>query len=84
MIILMPTVTLKNIPDPLYEKLKEAARIHHRSLNSEILYCVERTLNTYKIDIDEHLRIARQLRVKTTNHPLTDQQINEAKNQGRP
>lgn len=80
----MPTITLKNIPDPLYEKLKESARINHRSLNSEIIYCVERTLNTYKIDVNEHLRIARQLRTKTAKYTLTDNQINEAKNLGRP
>ena len=80
----MPTITLKNIPDPLYEKLKEAAHINHRSLNSEILYCVERTLNTYKIDVDEHIRIARQLRAKTAKYPISDEQINKAKIQGRP
>jgi plasmid stability protein len=80
----MPTVTLKNIPDSLYEKLKEAARVNHRSLNSEILYCVERTLNTHKINVEEHLRIARQLRAKTAKLPLTDEQIDRAKNRGRP
>jgi hypothetical protein len=80
----MPTITLKNIPDILYEKLKEAARLQHRSLNSEILYCVERSLNTYRIDVVEHLKVARQLRAKTAAHKLTDKQLNEAKNIGRP
>ncbi|WP_319423544.1 FitA-like ribbon-helix-helix domain-containing protein [Pleurocapsa sp. FMAR1] len=80
----MPSITLKNIPDSLYEKLKESASLHHRSLNSEIIYCVERTLNTHKIDVDEHLRIARQLRTKTTKHLLTDRQLDEAINRGRP
>ncbi|HEC26903.1 MAG TPA: Arc family DNA-binding protein, partial [Gammaproteobacteria bacterium] len=42
----MPAITLKNIPDSLYAQLKTAASVHHRSLNSEILYCVERTLGT--------------------------------------
>jgi antitoxin FitA len=67
----------------LIGKLKEASRINHRSLNSEILYCVERTLNTHKIDVDEHLRIARQLRAKTAKYPLMDEQIDRAKAQGR-
>jgi hypothetical protein len=40
----MPALTIKNIPDDLYIRLKEAARARRRSLNSEILYCVERTL----------------------------------------
>jgi len=49
----MPTLTLKNIPDDLYTRLKNAAKIHHRSMNSEILYCVERTLTPHKIDVSE-------------------------------
>ncbi|MCI5147781.1 MAG: Arc family DNA-binding protein, partial [Candidatus Electrothrix sp. AR3] len=40
----MPTLTLKNISDDLYTRLKEAAQTHRRSLNSEILYCIEQTL----------------------------------------
>jgi antitoxin FitA len=80
----MPTLTLKNIPDDIYIRLKEAAQAHHRSLNSEILYCVERTLGTHKLDIAEHLSVARTLRAKTAGHPLTDDVLNTAKNAGRP
>ncbi|VAX02847.1 hypothetical protein MNBD_GAMMA19-1382 [hydrothermal vent metagenome] len=31
----MPAMTIKNIPDDLYSRLKEAAQTHHRSMNSE-------------------------------------------------
>lgn len=80
----MPTLTLKNIPDDLYYKLKEAARIHHRSLNSEMLYCIERTLTPHKIDIPEQIAFAKKLRAKTAGQPITDDMINAAKNAGRP
>ena len=80
----MPSITLKNIPDSLYEKIKEAAQIHRRSLNSEVLYCIERTLDTHKIDIEEHLELAKQLRQIAVDHPLTDEMLNAAKNWGRP
>ena len=80
----MPTLTLKNIPDDLYARLKEAAQAHHRSLNSEILYCVERTLTPHKIDVSEQIAIARALRAKTAAHPITNEEINTAKNEGRP
>ena len=80
----MPALTIKNIPDDLYTRLKEAAQTHRRSLNSEILYCVERTLGSHKIDISDHLAIARTLRAKTAAHPLTDDELNAAKNEGRP
>ncbi len=80
----MPAITLKNIPDSLYAQLKTAASVHHRSLNSEILYCVERTLGTHKINVSEHIEMARKLRAKTAQHNLTDQELNDFKNEGRP
>jgi len=80
----MPAITLKNIPDELYTELKIAANIHRRSLNSEILYCVERTLGTHKINVSEHIEMARKLRARTAQYNLTDQELNEFKNEGRP
>ena len=80
----MPTLTLKNIPDDLYVRLKEAARAHGRSLNGEILYCVESLLVPYKIDVSDHLAIARNLREKTAAYTLTDEFLDSAKNDGRP
>ncbi len=80
----MPALTIKNIPDDLYSRLKEAAQAHRRSMNSEILYCVERTLVPHKVDVSEHIAVARKLRAKTADHPLTDDALNAAKNEGRP
>ena len=80
----MPALTIKNIPDDLYDRLKEAARVHRRSLNSEILYCVERMLVPYKTDVSDHLAMARNLREKTAAYTLTDEFIDSAKNDGRP
>ncbi len=80
----MPAITLKNIPDSLYAQLKTAANAHHRSLNSEILYCIERTLGAHKINAAEHIEMARKLRAKTKQHKLTDQDLVEYKNEGRP
>lgn len=80
----MPALTIKNIPDDLYDRLKEAARVHRRSLNGEILYCVERVLIPYKIDVSDHLTTARNLREKTAAYKLTDELLDSAKNKGRP
>lgn len=80
----MPALTVKNIPDTLYEQLKEAAHLHRRSLNSEILYCIERTIGIHKTDISETIEIARKLRTKTAGHLLTDDKLSNAKNEGRP
>ncbi len=41
----MPTtLTLKNIPDEVYERLKASAEKHRRSLNSEAIVCLESVL----------------------------------------
>jgi len=80
----MPALTIKNIPDDLYQRLKVAARVHRRSLNSEILYCVERMLVPYKIDVSDQLAMARKLREKSAAYNLTDQFLDKAKNNGRP
>ena len=80
----MPALTVKNIPDDLYSRLKEAARVHRRSLNSEILYCVERMLVPYRIEASDHLAMARKLREKTAAYVLTDELIDSTKNDGRP
>lgn len=80
----MPALTIKNIPDDLYTRLKEAAQAHRRSLNSEVLYCVEQVLQPYRIDVSDHLDAARKLREKTAAYKLTDEQLDAAKNAGRP
>ena len=80
----MPALTLKNIPDTLYSQLKEAAKTHHRSLNGEIIYYIERALGTHKIDISDHLKIAKSLRNKTIATPITNDELTAAKNKGRP
>lgn len=38
------TLTLKNIPDAVYDRLKLAAEMHRRSLNSEAIVCLESVL----------------------------------------
>lgn len=37
----MPTLTLKEVPSAVHEALKQQARAHRRSLNQEVLYCLE-------------------------------------------
>jgi len=82
--VAVPNLTVKNIPDELYLRLKEVARAHHRSMNSEIIFCVEKTLGTHRVDVSEHLAIARKLRLKTTDHPITTDELIAARNTGRP
>lgn len=80
----MPTITLKNIPEPLYERLKHAAAKHRRSLNSEILVCLETVLAPVRYDVSELLEAARAVREKTAHYHLTDRELDATKRSGRP
>lgn len=80
----MATVTLKNIPDELYDQIKQSARTNRRSINSEIIMCIEMTLRGRKIDPAKVIAAARALRRRTSGHLFTEKEITKAKNTGRP
>ena len=78
------TLTLKNIPDPLYQRLKHAAALHRRSLNSEAIVCLEAQLLPAKLGTDERLARARALRASLPAGAFTAAGISLAKQDGRP
>lgn len=81
----MPTtLTLKNIPDTLYERLKASAEKHRRSLNSEAIVCLESVLLPTKTTPKERLARARALRDSLPQGEFHVHDIDEAKKQGRP
>ena len=80
----MPTLTIKNIPDDLYVKLKRHAQLNRRSINSEVIFCIEQAISSRKVQPEEYLARARQLREKTARYPITDDEFNAAKSEGRP
>lgn len=83
--IIMPTtLTLKNIPDELYGRLKIAAEMHRRSLNSEAIACLEKVLTPIRITAGERLARARQLRAEVSAGQFQAQDIDSLKRQGRP
>lgn len=43
----MPSFTVKNIPDDLYGKLVQAAKLDRRSINSQIISCIEKALQEH-------------------------------------
>lgn len=81
----MPTtLTLKNIPDTVYERLKFSAETHHRSLNSEAIVCLESVLLPRRIMPDERLARARALRAALPEGKFHTRDIDAAKREGRP
>jgi antitoxin FitA len=80
----MPTaITLKNIPDDLYERLKATARARHRSVNKEVIACLERTYLPTKIDVEQRLARIRELRASLKGRKFNHHEIDRAINWGR-
>ena len=80
----MPALTVKNIPQELYERLKQSARVKHRSINSEVIACLEQTLFARKASPEDVLARARVLRERTAGYPITDDEFSQYKSAGRP
>lgn len=80
----MPTtLTLKNIPDEVYERLKRSAELNRRSLNSEAIVCLESVLVPSRVAPGERLARARSLRADLSAGKFQAQDIDELKRQGR-
>jgi antitoxin FitA len=80
----MPTMTIKNVPDDLYEKLKESAQEHGRSMNNEVLFCLKRALRGGRIDPETFLARMEALDKQISLPPLTDEILRANKEEGRP
>ncbi|MFO8029348.1 MAG: Arc family DNA-binding protein [Cyclonatronaceae bacterium] len=79
----MPSITVKNIPEPIYQQLKKRAQAQHRSINSEIIACLEQSTLSHRPSPEEFLRQARKMRQQTKGS-LSAQEIQKAIDQGRP
>jgi plasmid stability protein len=79
----MATMTIKNIPDELYEELKQRAAANRRSVNNEVIVLIERAVQYQVQDPNEVLERVRVLREKLDLY-VTEDEITAAKNEGRP
>ncbi len=80
----MPTtLTLKNIPDEVYERLKTSADMHRRSMNSEAIVCLESVLLPGRLDTSERLARARALRAALPKGKFLTRDIDALKRKAR-
>jgi plasmid stability protein len=78
------TLTLKNIPDEVYERLKQSAATHRRSINSEAIVCLESVLLPGRVAVSERLARARALRATLPKARFRALDIDTYKREGRP
>lgn len=78
----MATLSIKNFDDELYEKLKQQANAHHRSIAGEVTTIIERALGERSIREEELFQRAKQVRERSSAY-VTDEDIREARKRGR-
>jgi antitoxin FitA len=76
----MANITLKNIPDPLYQA---AAARNRRSINGELIARLEESLGAAPVDVDALLARARAVREAAPLPYLTEDALRSARDEGR-
>jgi plasmid stability protein len=82
--MMMPvTLTLKNIPDDVYERLKASAESNRRSMNSEAIVCLDAALQPGRLTTNEVLTAAREVRESFGGRLFKAEDIDTFKRAGR-
>jgi len=80
----MPTLSIKRVPESLYRELKKRAAEHRRSLNSEVILCLELATAAEAVDANAALAKADEIRRSLRIPRLTDARLRAARAVGRP
>lgn len=79
----MATITVKNIPDDVYEAFKRLAKRNRRSVNSEVVRLLEEAVRVAPLPADEILAETRVLLERTVDYYATDDLVEAWINEGR-
>jgi plasmid stability protein len=79
----MPNLTIKNVPAPVVRRLKARAAIHRRSLNLEVIACLETLVQAAPVDPETLLSRVRAIRRTPARTTLTDRALARLKTAGR-
>ena len=79
----MATLTIRNVPAKLHKLLKESAALHRRSVNNEMICCLEKVLVPHRVDPQEFLAQVDALHRRMPRVHLTEEFLRAAKNEGR-
>lgn len=80
----MRTLTIKGVPDAVYRRLKARAAERRRSLNSEVLLCLEQAVAAEPVDSAALLARADRVRERLNVPALTEAALRGPKSRGRP
>ena len=75
----MATLIIKGVPNTLVRRLKRRAVLNRRSLNREVIACLESTAQAVPLNPEALLARARAVRRTPVGLRLTDRTINQLK-----
>ncbi|MCI5190504.1 MAG: DNA-binding protein [Candidatus Electrothrix sp. AS4_5] len=79
----MPSLTIKNIPSDLYNDLQQAAAQHRKTISSHIVDCLKAVMLQGTVT-EQNLKRIQQIRSEIASDPVTEVEIEQAINEGRP
>ena len=79
----MANLTIKNVPKPVLRRLKARAALHRRSLNLEVISCLETLVQSTPLDAEALLARVREIRRAPARTRLTDRALTRLKAAGR-
>ena len=77
------TLTLKDIPDEIYDRLKAAAKAHRCSPSSEAIACLKSVLMPERVSAIARLERARALRAELPHARYDNRDIDALKRERR-
>ena len=85
--VIMPSLTIKNLPPDLYLRLKESAARNRRSLTNEVIVAMERQFPKRRTPEEERrlMEEIREMRERISKGRVwTEEEITAWKREGRP
>lgn len=79
----VPTLTIKGLPEPIYRRLKAQAETNRRSLNGEIIACLERSVGAAPFDAAAWLADIESFHRRSGVPPMSDADLRAARRLGR-
>ncbi len=80
----MPALTIKNIPETLYQALKSTAKAHRRSINNEVIILLEEKLLLHTEAGVDWTNKVETIRAKIPVDAISEDDIENAIISGRP
>ena len=82
--LIMATLTIRNVPAELYEALAKQAKRRRRSINSEAIFQLQSSFAQREMDVETDLEEIRKFREKLKDVFVSEEEIQREKQRGRP